>query len=142
MTLLFYKPYFLTPEIRLLLQSDIGIGWDTFNLQEARRIAAENGHVYLTDLLYEDAFFAENWMINGKNDTVVISEDYMREKGKMYAPVTPLTNKVLCFKKIYNSFFWEKADPSKLLVLNKEYIGSKLEKYAADTAAAAGQPDP
>lgn len=120
----------------MLLQSDIGIDWDTFNLQEARRIAAENGHVYLTDLLYEDAFFAENWMINGKNDTVVISEEYMREKGKMYAPVTPLTNKVLCFKKIYNSFFWEKADPSKLLVLNKEYIGSKLEKYAADTAAA------
>ena len=46
----------------------------------------------------ESSFYAEDWMINGKNDTIVVSEEYMREKGKRYAPVTPLTNKILHFK--------------------------------------------
>ncbi len=118
----------------MLLMSDMGTEWETFNLQEARKIAAENGHVLLTDLLFENAFFSEDWMINGQNDRVVVSEAYMREQGKRYAPVTPLTNKVLCFKKITNSFFWQKADPSQLLVLNKEYIGSRLADYAVSAA--------
>lgn len=118
----------------MMLMSDMGTEWETFNLQDARKIAAENGHVLLTDLLFENAFYSEDWMINGQNDRVVVSEAYMREQGKRYAPVTPLTNKVLCFKKINNSFFWKKADPSQLLVLNKEYIGSRLAEYAASAA--------
>ena len=58
----------------MLLMSDDNENWNTFNLAEARQIAEENGYVYLTDLMAEDAFYAEDWMINGKNDTIVVSE--------------------------------------------------------------------
>lgn len=113
----------------MLLMSDDNENWNTFNLAEARQIAEENGYVYLTDLLAEDAFYAEDWMINGKNDTIVVSEEYMREKGKRYAPVTPLTNKVLHFKKIKNSFFWTKSEIGEIKALDADGIKARLDTY-------------
>ena len=116
----------------MLLMSEDNENWKTFNLAEARRIAENKGIVYLTDLLFEDSFVAEDWMINGKNDTIIVSEEYMREKGKKYAPVTPLTNKVLHFKKTQSPFFWSKWNEGTLVEINKEYIDKCFENYYND----------
>lgn len=116
----------------MLLMSADNETWETFNLIEARKIAAENGFVYLTDLLGEDSFYAEDWMINGQNDQIVVSEEYMREKGKRYAPVTPLTNKVLHFKKMMCPFFWTASEPGKILPLNKDTMKQRLDNYATE----------
>lgn len=113
----------------MLLMSDDNEEWSAFNLAEARAIAEQNGFIYLTDLLGEDAFLSEDWMINGKNDTIIVNEAYMREKGKRYAPVTPLTNTVLHFKKHSGSFFWKPSAPGKVNVINKEYIESCFKEY-------------
>ena len=113
----------------MLLMSDDNENWETFNLIQARQIAEENGFVYITDLLMESSFYAEDWMINGKNDTIVVSEEYMREKGKRYAPVTPLTNKVLHFKKIMDPFFWSPAENGKLNILNSEGIKNRFDDH-------------
>ena len=116
----------------MLLMSADNETWETFNLIEARKIAAENGFVYLTDLLGEDSFYAEDWMINGQNDQIIVSEEYMREKGKRYAPVTPLTNKVLHFKKMACPFFWTPSEPGAILPVNKETMKKRLDDYAAE----------
>lgn len=113
----------------MLLMSADNEEWQSFNITRAREIAAENGYVYLTDIIAENAFYAEDWMINGKNDTIVVSEAYMREKGKKYAPVTPLTNRVLHFKKITNTFFWNKAEIGEVITLDTEYIQECVDKY-------------
>lgn len=115
----------------MLLMSADNEEWQTFNITRAREIAAENGYVYLTDIMAENAFYAEDWMINGKNDTIVVSEAYMREKGKRYAPVTPLTNRVLHFKKVNNTFFWNKAEIGEIITLDAEYIQKCIDKYLA-----------
>ncbi len=116
----------------MLLMSEDVSSWQTFVIAEARKIADQNGYVFITDLCYESAFQSEDWMINGRNDTIVVSEEYMREKGKRYAPVTPLTNRVLPLKKIYNDFFWKQAPDQALYVLNKAVIVEELEKYSAE----------
>lgn len=113
----------------MLLMSEDSENWKTFNLKEARNIAEEKGYVYLTDLLFEDAFIAEDWMINGKHDTIIVNEQYMREKGMKYAPVTPLTNKVLHFKKTINPFFWTKAEKGELVSIDSDYITSRFDAY-------------
>ena len=113
----------------MLLMSEDNVNWKTFNLAEARKIAEEKGIVYLTDLLFEDSFVAEDWMINGKNDQIIVSEEYMREKGKRYAPVTPLTNKVLHFKKTKNAFFWSKWNDGELVVIDTACIEKRLAEY-------------
>lgn len=113
----------------MLLMSADNEEWQSFNITRAREIAAENGYVYLTDIMAENAFYAEDWMINGKNDTIVVSEAYMREKGKRYAPVTPLTNRVLHFKKINNTFFWNKAEIGEIITLDADYIQKCIDKY-------------
>lgn len=113
----------------MLLMSADNEEWQSFNITRAREIAAENGYVYLTDIMAENAFYAEDWMINGKNDTIVVSEAYMREKGKKYAPVTPLTNKVLHFKKLNNTFFWNKAEIGEVITLDADYIEKCIDTY-------------
>lgn len=113
----------------MLLMSEDGEEWSAFNLTEARRIAEQDGYIYITDLLAEDAFVAEDWMINGKNDTVIVSEAYMREKGKRYAPVTPLTNKVLCFKKYSCGFFWKPSAPGTVIRIDKDYIDGCFKEF-------------
>ncbi len=113
----------------MLLMSEDNESWKSFNLMEARSIAERNGFVFLTDLLLEDAFRAEDWMINGKNDTIVVSEAYMREKGKRYAPVTPLTNQVLHFKKIQSPFFWSKSENGEINIIDNKYIKKRLDSY-------------
>lgn len=113
----------------MLLMSEDGEEWSAFNLTEARRIAEQDGYIYITDLLGEDAFLAEDWMINGKNDTIIVSEAYMREKGKRYAPVTPLTNKVLSFKKYSGDFFWKPAAPGDVIRVDKEYLDGCFKEY-------------
>lgn len=113
----------------MLLMSDDGEEWVSFNLADARRTAEQNGYIYLTDLLAENAFLSEDWMINGKNDTVIVSEAYMREKGKRYAPVTPLTNKVLHFKKYNNGFFWKPSAPGNVICIDNAYIDESFKEY-------------
>lgn len=113
----------------MLLMSDNGEEWSAFNLAEARKVAEQNGYIYLTDLLAEDAFQSDDWMINGKNDTVIVSEAYMREKGKRYAPVTPLTNKVLHFKKYDGGFFWKPSEPGKITCIDKDYIDGCFKEF-------------
>ncbi len=115
----------------MLLMSDNGEEWSSFNLAEARSTAEQNGYVYLTDLLAENAFLSEDWMINGKNDTVIVSEAYMREKGKRYAPVTPLTNKVLHFKKYQNSFFWKPSAPGNIICVDKDHLDGCFKDFFA-----------
>lgn len=119
----------------MLLMSDNAEEWSSFNLTEARGIAEQNGFIYLTDLLAESAFLSEEWMINGKNDTVIVNEEYMREKGKRYAPVTPLTNKVLHFKKYSSGFFWKASDPGEIFRVNREYIENRYKEYFEECSA-------
>ncbi len=115
----------------MLLMSDDGEEWSTFNLADARSIAEQNGYILLTDLFGESAFQSEDWMINGKNDTVIVSEAYMREKGKRYAPVTPLTNKVLHFKKYSGGFFWRPSAPGKIIQIDDKYIDDCFKDFFA-----------
>lgn len=120
----------------VMLMSANGEEWEAFNLIKARSVAEQNGAVFLTDLLFESAFISEEWMINGKNDTIIVSEAYMKEKGKRYAPVTPLTNKVLRFKKLNNEFFWKKSSPESVAVLDENAIKASLVDYFDACAAA------
>ncbi len=113
----------------MLLMSEDSENWVKFNLAEARKIAEQNGYIYLTDLFAENAFLAEEWMIDGKHDTVIVNEEYMREKGMKYAPVTPLTNKVLHFKKYSNSFFWKSVNPGEILTIDKKYIETRFDEF-------------
>lgn len=113
----------------MLLMSDDSENWTKFNLAEARKIAEQNGYIYLSDLFAENAFLAEEWMIDGKHDTVIVNEEYMREKGMKYAPVTPLTNKVLHFKKYSNSFFWKSVNPGEILCIDKKYIAERFDEF-------------
>lgn len=119
----------------MLLMSDNSETWAAFNLAEARSIAEQNGYIYLTDLLAESAFLSEEWMINGKNDTVIVNEEYMREKGKRYAPVTPLTNKVLHFKKYSSDFFWKPSEPGEAISVTGEYIESRFKEFFDECSA-------
>ena len=119
----------------MLLMSDDSEEWSAFNLMEARAVSEQNGYIYLTDLLGEGAFLSEDWMINGKNDTIIVNEEYMREKGKKYAPVTPLTNKVLHFKKYSNGFFWRSAEPGEIFAVNKEHIEKCYKEFFEDCSA-------
>ncbi|MBQ5319402.1 MAG: hypothetical protein J6K17_09930 [Oscillospiraceae bacterium] len=113
----------------MLLMSEDSENWTKFNLAEARKIAEQNGFIYLTDLFAENAFLAEEWMIDGKHDTIIVNEEYMREKGMKYAPVTPLTNKVLHFKKYSNSFFWKSVAPGEILTIDKKYIETRFAEF-------------
>ncbi|MDR0946881.1 MAG: zinc-ribbon domain-containing protein [Ruminococcus sp.] len=113
----------------MMLMSENASDWKAFNLAEARQISSANGSVYLTDLNAEADFEAEDWMINGKNDTVIVSVAYMKEKGKRYAPVTPLTNRLLHYKKVKNDFFWRGGDITDISVLNKDIIKERLDSY-------------
>lgn len=119
----------------MLLMSEDSENWTKFNLAEARKIAEQNGFIYLTDLFAENAFFAEEWMIDGKHDTVIVNEEYMREKGMKYAPVSPLTNKVLHFKKYTNSFFWKSVTPGEILTIDKKYIDERFDEFYAEIQA-------
>jgi len=113
----------------MLLMSEDSESWVKFNLAEARKIAEQNGFIYLTDLFAENAFQADEWMIDGKHDTIIVNEEYMREKGMKYAPVTPLTNKVLHFKKYSNSFFWKPVNPGEILCIDKKYIDERFDEF-------------
>lgn len=113
----------------MMLMSDDAETWSAFNLAQARRIAEQNGYIYLTDLLAENAFLSEEWMIDGKHDTVIVNEDYMREKGKKYAPVTPLTNKVLHFKKYKNDFIWKSSSPGEIVQVTKEHADTRFKEF-------------
>lgn len=113
----------------MLLMSEDGENWVKFNLAEARKISEQNGYIYLTDLFAESAFQADDWMIDGKHDTIIVNEEYMREKGMKYAPVSPLTNKVLHFKKYMNSFLWKPATPGEVFCIDKTYIAERFNEF-------------
>lgn len=113
----------------MLLMSEDSENWVKFNLAEARKISEQNGYIYLTDLFAESAFQADDWMIDGKHDTIIVNEEYMREKGMKYAPVSPLTNKVLHFKKYTNSFLWKPANPGEIFCIDKTYIAERFDEF-------------
>lgn len=113
----------------MLLMSEDSENWVKFNLAEARKISEQNGFIYLTDLFAESAFQADDWMIDGKHDTIIVNEEYMREKGMKYAPVSPLTNKVLHFKKYTNSLLWKPATPGEIFCIDKKYIAERFDEF-------------
>ncbi len=116
----------------MLLMSTDGKNFEPFKLADARKIAEENGSVYITDLLFQSAFEAQCWMIDGRHDTLIISEEHMKKEGKPYAPVTPLTNVVQHFKKINCSFLYTKGTPESPAVLAEKDISEKLDKFLDD----------
>ena len=63
----------------MLLMSADGVEFEPFKIADARAIAAQNGKVYITNLLYGAAFEAADWMIDGKHDTLIISEEHMKK---------------------------------------------------------------
>ena len=113
----------------MLLMSADGEEFEPFKIAEARKIAAENGVVYITTLLYNGAFEAADWMIDGKHDTLIISEEHMKKEGKPYAPVTPLTNVIQPFKKLTNHFLYKKGTPEEPAVLSDKDVDEKTEGY-------------
>ena len=76
----------------MLMSEDGETDWMPFNITKAREIASANEHIFLSDLLFKTVFIAHDWMIDGKHDQIVVSEQYMKEHNKPYAPVTPLPN--------------------------------------------------
>ncbi len=119
----------------MFLMSTDNENWESFTIAKARELALDNGFIYICDLLKRSSFYAEEWMLNGKNDTIVVSEDYMKEKGKKYAPVTPLTNKVLQYKKLTNKFLWTKSESLDVTPLTEEYISAQIDAYFEEISA-------
>ncbi|MGN1090054.1 MAG: hypothetical protein ACI4Q6_06590, partial [Huintestinicola sp.] len=134
-----------TPDIcrmsDMLLMSSDGEDFVPFKIAEAREIAEENGSVFITDLLFTATFEALNWMIDGKHDTLIISEEHMKKEGKPYAPVTPLTNVVQHFKKINNNFLYTKGTPEAPAVLTEKEINAKLEGYLDELVSEIPSPE-
>ncbi|MGN1106724.1 MAG: hypothetical protein ACI4RH_08745 [Huintestinicola sp.] len=113
----------------MLLMSADGEEFEPFKIAEARNIAAENGKVYIATLLFDGAFEAADWMIDGKHDTIIVNEEHMKKEGKPYAPVTPLTNVVQPFKKLTNHFLYKKGTPEDPAVLSDKDVAEKTEGY-------------
>ena len=116
----------------MLLMSADGKEYLPFKIAEARKIAAENGTVYISNLLFKETFMAYDWMIDGKHDTLIISEEHMRKEGKNYAPVTPLTNVVQPFKKFTNHFLYKKGTLEEPAVLGDKEIKDRLDAHLKD----------
>ncbi|MBQ5330099.1 MAG: hypothetical protein J6F31_02480 [Oscillospiraceae bacterium] len=93
----------------MLIMSSNAEDFEPFEINKARQIAAENGFVYIADLVDPKAFKAADWMVDGKHDTVIVSEEDMRKNNRPYAPVTPLTNVTLPFKKVECAFLYKKG---------------------------------
>ncbi len=116
----------------MMLMSADGEEFVPFNLNEARKIAEENEKVYLADMNGQGAFEALSWMIDGKHDTLIISEEHMKKEGKPYAPVTPLTNVFLNFKKINCNFLYKRGTVEDPAVLSDKGITEQLDNYIAE----------
>ncbi|MCI7766702.1 MAG: hypothetical protein MSJ26_01800 [Oscillospiraceae bacterium] len=119
----------------MLLMSEDGESFEPFKIADARKIAAENGKVIIASLLFDAAFEAEDWMIDGKHDTLIISEEHMKKEGKPYAPVTPLTNVVQPFKKITNHFLYKKCTLEDPAVLSEKDVSEKINGYLDELAS-------
>ena len=119
----------------MLLMSADGVEFEPFKIAEARAIAAQNGKVYISNLLYGGAFEAADWMIDGKHDTLIISEEHMKKEGKPYAPVTPLTNVIQPYKKVVNHFLYKKGTPEEPAVLSDKDISGKMDGYIDELAS-------
>ena len=119
----------------MLMSEDGSTGWKPFDLMQARETASVNEHIYLSDLLFTECFVAHDWMIDGKHDQLLVSESYMREHNKPYAPVTPLTNQKLKIKKIINSEFWKKGTAEEPVIIDFEKIQESLGEYVDDKIA-------
>ncbi len=117
----------------LMLMSENGTNdWKPFNIAEARKIASENEHIFLSDLMFGTLYCAHDWMIDGKHDQLIVSEQYMREHNKPYAPVTPLTNQRLNIKKINDESFWVKGTLENPAFITFNEISENLDKFSAD----------
>ncbi|MGN0642980.1 MAG: hypothetical protein ACI4JJ_07515 [Huintestinicola sp.] len=116
----------------VMLMSEDGEEFVPFDIKKARDIASEFESVYLSNLMCESTFQAVEWMIDGKHDTVIISEEHMKKIGKPYAPVTPLTNVVVPLKKFKNNFLYGKGTLENPCVLTQKDITAKLDAYIAD----------
>ncbi len=113
----------------MLLMSADGNEYVPFVLAEARKIAEDQGNVWISSVLYDIAFKSECWMIDGKHDTVIISEEHMKKEGKPYAPVTPLTNVRLPFKKFNNAFLYQKGTIEEPAIVTQDDISENLNDY-------------
>lgn len=117
----------------MLLMSEDGREYVPFKIAEARKIAQENGSVYIANLLYNEVFMALDWMIDGKHDTLIISEEHMKKEGKQYAPVTPLTNVIQPFKKFTNHFLYKKGTLEEPVILSENAASEKPDSLIDDT---------
>jgi hypothetical protein len=113
----------------VMLMSEDNEHWQPFNLREARFTATQNGGVYITDILGEGSFYAEDWMINGQNDRIIVSIEHMERQGKRYAPVTPLTTAFIDFKKIESSSFWHESEIGSPFICNIDTLKTMLSDY-------------
>lgn len=114
----------------MLLMSEDGESFVPFKIAQAREIAAANGSVFIATLMGDTAFEALEWMIDGKHDTIIISEEHMRKEGKPYAPVTPLTNVIQPFKKSVNNFLYKKGTVEEPAVLTVKDIEERISTYS------------
>ena len=116
----------------MLVMSEDGEHFVPFEINKARAFAEANKFVYIATLLSKKAFKAADWMVDGKHDTVIVSVEEMKKTGKPYAPVTPLTNVTLPFKKINCPFLYSKGTLEAPKVMNKNEIDKMLNNYLAD----------
>ncbi len=116
----------------MLMSEDGETGWMPFNIAKAREIAASNEHIFLSDLLFKTTFIAHDWMIDGKHDQIIVSEQYMKEHNKPYAPVTPLTNQKMKVKKIINEAFWKQGTLEAPVSISFEDLSTCLDDFSAE----------
>ena len=120
----------------MLMSEDGENDWKPFKLAEAREIASVNEHIFLSDLLFTSTFIAHDWMIDGKHDQLIVSEQYMREHNKPYAPVTPLTNMRMKIKKIINPRFWKEGTLENPAIVTIDDIQQILDEYLNEKLSA------
>ncbi|MGN0695302.1 MAG: hypothetical protein ACI4J5_00895 [Oscillospiraceae bacterium] len=116
----------------MLMSEDGETDWMPFNITKAREIAEANEHIFLSDLLFKTSFVAQDWMIDGKHDQMIVSEQYMKEHNKPYAPVTPLTNQKMKIKKIVNENFWKQGTLEAPVSISFEDLSASLDDFSAE----------
>ena len=118
----------------MLIMSMDAEKFEPFDINRARAIAEENGFIYIATLVDSQAFKAADWMVDGKHDTVIVSEEDMKKHGKPYAPVTPLTNVILPFKKITNCpFLYKKGTVESPVFMSSKDIDGMLSGFLAES---------
>ena len=121
----------------MLLMSRDGEAFLPFELEGARKIAEESHYVFLTSLLGGEAFKAADWMIDGKHDQYLGSNEERQKaiKSGKFAAVTGDTNVYLPYRKLSCPFLYEKGTIEDPKLIVKSDVNDKLDKYIEDNLA-------